>query len=62
MKLIDNTGAKLTTSVDFTICELMEKYNLNRTDARKLLAECLVRCCIQDEIEKTARVLLGLNE
>ena len=62
MKITDNTGAKLTTSVDFTICELMNKYNLNRADARKLLAECLVRCCIQDEIIETARVLLGVNE
>lgn len=62
MKLTDNTGMNLTQATDFTLRELMGLYKISRADARKLLAECLIRNCVQEEITATAEVLLGLNE
>lgn len=61
MKLTDNTGAMLTETIDFTLRELMQEYKISRKDARKLLAESMIRTCVQNEIMETARVLLGQN-
>lgn len=62
MRLTDNTGVKLKEAVDYTLCEIMERYGISRENARKLFAESLIRNCVQDEITKTADVLLGLNK
>ena len=62
MKLADDTGTTLTQAIDSTLQNLMLDYDISRAQARKLLAECLIRNCVLDEIEGTANWLLGIHE
>ena len=50
MKIKDNTGMKLTDSIDWALRELQEQYSISRADARKLLAEAIPRICVWEEI------------
>lgn len=61
MKLYDNTGIKLRDALNKTLDDLMKKYNINRTDARKLLAEAITRKFVWNEITETCDWLLADN-
>lgn len=50
MRIRSNTGVKLTDTIDWALRDLMQRYNISRADARKLLAEAIVRNCVWDEI------------
>ena len=50
MKIHDNTGVRLTDGVDCALRMIMERYNICRNDARKLLGEALIRYTVLDEI------------
>ena len=62
MKLTDKTGVKLRDAMGVIMLEMVERYNISRQEAPKLLAECLVRNCVIEEIMATADVLMGKNE
>ena len=50
MKIHDNTGVRLTDTIDWALRDLMERYHISRADARKLLAEAISRNCVWDQI------------
>ena len=60
-KLADETGLKLTEVINGLIENIQLDYDLSRPQARKLLAECLVRNCVYEEIAGEANWLLGID-
>ena len=62
MKIKDNTGARLQETINNILEDLMERYSVSRVDARKLLAESLVRNIVFDEITGMCDWLLGKDE
>lgn len=52
------TGIKMTEAVDWLIRQTMERHDLDRRNARKLLGEALVRTCVFEEIMATEDALI----
>ena len=52
-------GVNLKDATDYLVEELIKNYNVSQRDAKRLLAECLIRSAICDEILGTANSLLG---
>lgn len=62
MKIKYNTGARLQETINGILEDLMERYSVSRVDARKLLAESLVRNVVYNEITDMCDWLLGKDE
>lgn len=58
MRIKDATGVNFREATDFVMRELMSTYGISRKDAPRLLAECLIRNCVVEEIIGTAAVLI----
>ena len=61
MRLADNTGIGYMDALDGCIRDLMERYHINRKDARRLFAEAIVRNVVWDEMIGTCNWLLGIS-
>ena len=51
MNIHDDTGTGLREGVDIVLNHLMQRYNISRRNAAKLLGEALCRSCIIEEID-----------
>ena len=62
MKIRDNTGFKLTDALDWALRDLQERYHISRADARKLLAEAIIRNCVWEAIIEQCDWQLGKEQ
>jgi hypothetical protein len=53
---------KLSDATDYLIEELMNNYNLNKTTARNLLANILLRNLVIEEIKSMADYITGRED
>lgn len=53
---------KLSDATDYLIEELMNDYNLNKTTARNLLANILLRNLVIEEIKSMADYITGRDD
>lgn len=58
IKIAESYGVTLKDSIDNIVCDLVKEYNISQRDAKRLLAETLIRTCVYEEIFSTAEVLI----
>ena len=61
MIIASATGVHFKDATDFMADKLMERHDISRRDALRLLAETLVRNCVVDEILETSDYLIIKN-
>ena len=61
MRIKSATGVRFKDATDFMAEKLMERHDISRRDALRLLGETLVRTCIVDEILETSDYLIVKN-
>ena len=57
MRINEAAGVGMREATDYLVKELMERHQICRKSALRLLAETLVRNCVVDEILQTSDVL-----
>lgn len=62
MKLADEFGCNLKEAEDYAVKRIMEALGVGKNNARKLLAECLIRNCVMYEIIDEALWLAGRED
>lgn len=58
IKIAESYGVTLKDALDNIVCDLVKEYNISQRDAKRLLAETLIRNCVYEEIFGTASVLI----
>lgn len=58
IKIAESYGVTLKDALDNIVCDLVKEYNISQRDAKRLLAETLIRTCVYEEIFETAKVLI----
>lgn len=58
IKIAESYGVTLKDALDNIVCDLVKEYNISQRDAKRLLAETLIRTCVYEEIFNTAEVLI----
>lgn len=58
IKIADSYGVTLKDALDNIVCDLVKEYNISQRDAKRLLAETLIRTCVYEEIFETTKVLI----
>ena len=61
IKIAESYGVTLKDALDNIVCDLVKEYNISQRDAKRLLAETLIRTCVYDEILGAADVLLQVT-
>lgn len=58
IKIAESYGVTLKDALDNIVCDLVKEYNISQRDAKRLLAETLVRTRVYGVIFNTAEVLI----